>query len=92
MARSSANPTGDLGFRPVKRALVIEHDEHGPAEGVGDHLVERGYQLDVFRVMDDPADPACTKPYPDGWPPPEGLQTTSSGCGLFMAGFGNGAR
>ena len=65
MARSSADPTGDLGFRPVKRALVIEHDEHGPAEGVGDHIVEHGYQLDVFRVMDDPADPVCTKPYPD---------------------------
>ena len=32
---------------------------------MGDHLVARGYQLDVFRVMDDPADPVCTKPYPD---------------------------
>ena len=60
MARSSADPTVDLGFRPVKRALVIEHDEHGPAEGVGDHIVEHGYQLDVFRVMDDPAAPDAT--------------------------------
>jgi GMP synthase-like glutamine amidotransferase len=49
----------------VKRALVIEHDESGPAAGVGERLVEHGYQLDVFRVLDDQADPVCTKAYPD---------------------------
>ena len=55
MARSSADPTGDLGFRPVKRALVIGHDEHGPAEGAGDHLVERGYQpIFEFSVVRPP--------------------------------------
>ena len=55
MARSSADSTGDLGFRPVKRALVIGHDEHGPAEGAGDHLVERGYQpIFEFSVVRPP--------------------------------------
>jgi GMP synthase-like glutamine amidotransferase len=49
----------------VKRALVIEHDESGPAAGVGERLAERGYQLDVFRVLDDQTDPVCTKAYPD---------------------------
>ena len=49
----------------MKRALVIEHDESGPAAGVGERLVEHGYQLDVFRVLDDQADPVCTKAYPD---------------------------
>jgi len=49
----------------VKRALVIEHDESGPSAGVGERLVEHGYQLDVFRVLDDQADPVCTKAYPD---------------------------
>ncbi len=49
----------------MKRALVIEHDESGPAAGVGERLVERGHQLDVFRVLDDQADPVCTKAYPD---------------------------
>jgi GMP synthase-like glutamine amidotransferase len=49
----------------VKRALVIEHDRYCPAAGVGDRLVEHGYQLDAFRVLDDPTDPVCTKPYPD---------------------------
>ena len=49
----------------MKRALVIEHDESGPSAGVGERLVEHGYQLDVFRVLDDQADPVCTKAYPD---------------------------
>ena len=49
----------------MKRALVIEHDRYCPAAGVGDRLVEHGYQLDAFRVLDDPTDPVCTKPYPD---------------------------
>ena len=49
----------------MKRALVIEHDWYCPAAGVGDRLVEHGYQLDVFRVLEDPTDPVCTKPYPD---------------------------
>jgi GMP synthase-like glutamine amidotransferase len=49
----------------VKRALVIEHDESGPSAGVGERLAERGHQLDVFRVLDDQADPVCTKAYPD---------------------------
>ena len=49
----------------MKRALVIEHDWYCPAAGVGDRLVEHGYQLDVFRVLDDQADPVCTKAYPD---------------------------
>ena len=49
----------------MKRALVIEHDESGPSAGVGERLVEHGYQLDVFRVLDDQTDPVCTKAYPD---------------------------
>ena len=49
----------------MKRALVIEHDWYCPAAGVGDRLVEHGYQLDAFRVLDDPTDPVCTKPFPD---------------------------
>ena len=49
----------------MTRALVIEHDESGPSAGVGERLVEHGYQLDVFRVLDDQADPVCTKAYPD---------------------------
>ena len=49
----------------MKRALVIEHDWYCPAAGVGDRLVEHGYQLEAFRVLDDPTDPVCTKPYPD---------------------------
>jgi GMP synthase-like glutamine amidotransferase len=32
---------------------------------VGECLVEHGYQLDVFRVLDDQTDPVCTKAYPD---------------------------
>jgi GMP synthase-like glutamine amidotransferase len=32
---------------------------------VGERLVEHGYQLDVFRVLDDQTDPGCTKAYPD---------------------------
>jgi GMP synthase-like glutamine amidotransferase len=52
-------------LRTVKRALVIEHDEYGPAEGVGERLVERGFELEVFRVLDDPDDPISTKPFPD---------------------------
>ncbi len=47
------------------RALVIEHDEYGPAESVGDHFQVRGYDLEVFRVLEDPDDPVCTTPYPD---------------------------
>ena len=49
----------------MKRALVIEHDWYCPAAGVGDRLVEHGYQLEAFRVLDDPTDPVCTKPYPN---------------------------
>ncbi len=49
----------------MKRALVIEHDEDGPAEGVGERLVERGYVLEVLRVMDDRSEPVSTKPFPD---------------------------
>ena len=65
MARSSADPTGDLGFRPVKRALVIEHDEHGPAEGAGDHLVERGYQpIFEFSVVRPPEQVTATALHP----------------------------
>ena len=47
------------------RALVIEHDEHGPAESVGDHLEERGFELEVFLVLEDPDDPVSHKPFPD---------------------------
>ena len=47
------------------RALVIEHDGYGPAESVGDHFQVRGYDLEVFRVLDDPDDPVCTTPFPD---------------------------
>jgi len=47
------------------RALVIEHDEFGPAEGVGEHLQSRGFALEIFRVLDDPQDPVSHKPFPD---------------------------
>ena len=47
------------------RALVIEHDERIPVGGVGDHLVSRGFELRVFRVLDDPTDPVAMAPYPD---------------------------
>jgi len=46
------------------RALVIEHDERIPVGGVGDHLVSRGFELRVFRVLDDPTDPVAMAPYP----------------------------
>lgn len=49
----------------MKRALVVEHDEDGPAEGVGARLVERGYELEVFRVMEERDDPVSTTPFPD---------------------------
>jgi len=49
----------------VKRALVVEHDEDGPVEGVGTRLVERGYELEVFRVMEERDDPVSTTPFPD---------------------------
>ena len=61
----NGGPRWDPRVRPVKSALVIEHDEYGPAGQVGERLVERGYRLDVFRVLDDPSDPVCTKRYPD---------------------------
>ena len=80
MARSSADPTGDLGFRPVKRALVIEHDEHGPAEGAGDHLVERGYQpIFEFSVVRPPRQATC----PITRRPPE-VRTYERGAGVAL--------
>ena len=47
------------------RALAIEHDRYGPAEGVGERLVERGFELEAFRVLDDASDPVCAKEFPD---------------------------
>ena len=47
------------------KALVIEHDETGPVGGVGERLVEHGFELHPFRVLDDPSDPVCTKEFPD---------------------------
>ncbi len=47
------------------QALVIEHDEFGPAEGVGQHLQYRGFGLEAFRVLDDPQDPISYKPFPN---------------------------
>ena len=47
------------------RALVIEHDETGPVAVVGERLVEHGFELHPFRVLDDPSDPVCTKEFPD---------------------------
>ena len=44
----------------MKSALVIEHDEYGPAEDVGERLVERGYRLDGFRVLADPSAPSTS--------------------------------
>ena len=52
-------------YSPGVRALVIEHDEHGPAESVGDRLEERGFELEVFLVLEDPDDPVSHKPFPD---------------------------
>ena len=47
------------------KALVIEHDETGPVGGVGERLVEHGFELHPFRVLDDPSDPVSTKEFPD---------------------------
>ncbi len=44
---------------------MIEHDEYGPVESVGDRFVECGYDLEVFRVLEDPDDPVSTAPFPD---------------------------
>ena len=63
MVRARPDPPRTIPY--VKRALVIEHDELGPAEGVGERLIERGYELTVFRVLDDPSSPVGRKPYPD---------------------------
>lgn len=52
-------------YSPLVRALVIEHDEHGPAESVGEYLEERGFELEVFLVLDDPDDPVSHKAFPD---------------------------
>ena len=30
------------------KALVIEHDETGPVAGVGERLVEHGFELHLF--------------------------------------------
>ena len=82
MARSSADPTGGLGFRPVKRALVIGHDEHGPAEGAGDHLVERGYQpIFEFSVV---RPPGFVRFFIFPRPPPGGVRTFERGAGVAL--------
>ena len=47
------------------KVLVIEHDETGPVGGVGERLVEHGFELHPFRVLDDPSDPVSTKEFPD---------------------------
>ena len=47
------------------KALVIEHDETGPVGGVGERLVEHGFELHPFRVLDNPSAPVCTKEFPD---------------------------
>ena len=47
------------------KALVIEHDETGPVAGVGERLVEHGFELHLFRVLDDPSSPVCVKEFPD---------------------------
>ena len=54
-----------IGFDPVGKALVIEHDETGPAASVGERLVEHGFELHPFRVLEDPSYPVCTKEFPD---------------------------
>ncbi len=50
---------------PVGKALIIEHDETGPVGGVGERLIERGFELHPFRVLEDFSNPLCTKEFPD---------------------------
>ena len=47
------------------RALVIEHDEHGGAEKVGEKLISLGFHIDSFRVLDDLTNPVSTRPFPE---------------------------
>ncbi len=47
------------------RALVIEHDEHGGAEKVGEKLISLGFHIESFRVLDDLTNPVSTRPFPE---------------------------
>ncbi|MEO8693074.1 MAG: gamma-glutamyl-gamma-aminobutyrate hydrolase family protein [Acidimicrobiales bacterium] len=47
------------------RALVICHSVHEGAGRVGDRLRERGYEIDSFVVVSDPAIPVSRAPFPE---------------------------
>jgi GMP synthase-like glutamine amidotransferase len=47
------------------RALVICHSAHEGSGRVGERLRERGYELDLFTVVDDPLVPVSHAPFPD---------------------------
>ena len=47
------------------RALVICHSVHEGAGRVGQRLRERGYEVDPFVVVSDPATPVSHTPFPD---------------------------
>ncbi len=46
------------------RALIVQHHDDGPAGLLGEHLVRRGYQLDVLLVM-QPGSTHSEVPFPD---------------------------
>ena len=47
------------------RALTICHSAHEGAGRVGERLRERGYDVDTFVVVADPATPISHEPFPD---------------------------
>jgi len=49
----------------VGRALVICHSAHEGAGRVGQRLRERGYEVDAFIVVSDPATPLCHESFPE---------------------------
>jgi GMP synthase-like glutamine amidotransferase len=51
-------------LRPV-RALVISHDPSEQPGLVGERLIQRGFELDVFVVCDSTGDGVSHRPFPD---------------------------
>ena len=47
------------------KALVIQHDEYGGPEKVGDKLISLGFEIDSFQVLDDLSNPVSTRPFPN---------------------------
>ena len=49
----------------ARRALVICHSVHEGAGRVGQRLQSRGFEVDPFVVVTDPANPVSYEPFPD---------------------------